>query len=71
MNDGSLSGNVVNTIGDTYASTAEATHIVTLTQAEYDGIGSKDANTLYVISGSFVSDGTNGTSGIDGTNGTS
>jgi hypothetical protein len=70
------SGQVVSTIGDTYASTAEATKIVTLTQTEYDAIGTKDANTLYVISGSFVSSGTSGTSGesgtsgIDGTNGT-
>jgi hypothetical protein len=70
------SGVVVSTIGDTYASTAEATKIVTLTQTEYDGIGTKDQNTLYVISGSFITGsqgaaGTSGTSGVDGTSGTS
>ena len=63
-------GSVVDTIGDSYLGTAEAQHIVTLTQTEYDAI-TPDANTLYVISGSYVSDGTSGTSGTSGADGTS
>jgi hypothetical protein len=66
---GSLSGSYVSTLGDIYPTTAPANRIVTLTQAEYDGIGTKDISTLYVISGSFVSDGTSGTSGLNGTSG--
>lgn len=34
---------------DTYTGTAAAQYIITLTQAEYDAIGTKNANTLYVI----------------------
>lgn len=34
---------------DTYTSTAVATNIITLTQTEYDAIGTKNANTLYFI----------------------
>jgi len=34
---------------DTWAGTAKVTCIATLTQAEYDAIGTKDANTLYII----------------------
>ncbi len=73
INDGTNSSNVVSNLGDTFASTPDATKIATLTQTEYDGIGTKDSNTLYVISGSFItgSTGDNGTSGVNGTNGTS
>ena len=38
---------------DTYTSSAAVQQVVTLTQAEYNAIGSPDANTLYVISGSI------------------
>jgi hypothetical protein len=39
---------VVNT-ADTYTSTAKITNIITLTQAEYNAIGSPSSNYLYVI----------------------
>ena len=55
---GSFSGSVVDNIGDIYTSVDRIEHIVTLTQAEYDGLGSVDANTLYVISGSVVDEAT-------------
>ena len=71
VTDGSTTGSFVTTLGDTYTSTPQATKIVTLTQTEYDAIGTKNTNTLYVISGSFVSDGTSGTSGVSGANGSS
>ena len=71
VTDGSTTGSFVTTLGDIYTSSPQATKIVTLTQAEYDGIGTKDNSTLYVISGSFVSDGTSGTSGVSGANGSS
>jgi len=34
---------------DTYTGTAKAMYVVTLSQAEYNAIGTKDANTLYII----------------------
>ena len=53
---GSLEGNVTSSLvrntADTYTGSAKVEQIVTLTQAEYNAIGSPDANTLYVISGS-------------------
>jgi len=49
---GSLSGSVITNLGDIYTTTPATQTIVTLTQAEYDGIGTKDPNTLYVVSGS-------------------
>ena len=51
-----FSGSVVDNIIDTFTSVPEINHIVTLTQAEYDGLGSVDPNTLYIISGSSVLD---------------
>jgi hypothetical protein len=39
---------VVNT-ADTYTDTAKITNIITLSQAEYDAIGSPSSNYLYVI----------------------
>ena len=50
---GSLEGVVVDNVGDTFTSVPAIDHIVTLTQAEYDGL-TPDDNTLYVISGSTV-----------------
>jgi len=52
--EGGFSGSVVDNITDTFTAVPEIDHIVTLTQAEYDGLGSVDANTLYIISGSTV-----------------
>jgi len=49
---GSVLGNVIGNNTDTYTSSAAVQQIVTLTQAEYNAIGSPDANTFYVISGS-------------------
>jgi hypothetical protein len=34
---------------DTYTGTAKVTDIITLSQAEYNGIGTKDPSTLYII----------------------
>jgi hypothetical protein len=34
---------------DTYTGTAKAMYVVTLSQAQYDAIGTKDPNTLYII----------------------
>lgn len=34
---------------DTWTGTAKVTCIATLSQAEYDAIGTKDENTLYII----------------------
>ena len=39
----------VQNTSDTFTGTAAVRQIVSLTQAEYDAIASKDANTLYVI----------------------
>ena len=49
---GSVTGNVLGNNTDTYTTSPRVQQVVTLTQAEYNGIGSPDANTLYIISGS-------------------
>ena len=41
---------IVTASADTYSSRAKALSLITLTQAEYDAISTKDANTLYIIS---------------------
>ena len=41
---------IVTASADTYTSRAKALSLVTLTQAEYDAIETKDSNTLYIIS---------------------
>jgi hypothetical protein len=47
---GSLSGGVIDNIGDTYGSTPLVNHIVTLTTAEWTPISaSANPNTLYII----------------------
>lgn len=51
---GSVLGNVIGNNTDTYTSSAAVQQIVTLTQAEYNAIGSPDSNTFYVISGSIA-----------------
>jgi hypothetical protein len=43
------SGEVVSNAGDTFASTAKVTKMVTCTSAEYSAITTKDANTFYII----------------------
>lgn len=50
---GSVTGNVLGNNTDIYTSSAPVQQVVTLTQAEYNAIGSPDANTLYIISGSI------------------
>lgn len=45
----SVQGTVVTNIGDTFTGTAAVTKIVSLTAAEYSGLGSTDANTLYIV----------------------
>jgi hypothetical protein len=49
---GSVTGNVLGNNTDTYTTSPRVQQVVTLTQAEYNAIGSPDANTLYIISGS-------------------
>jgi hypothetical protein len=49
---GSILGNVLGNNTDTFISSAAVQQVVTLTQAEYNAIGSPNANTLYIISGS-------------------
>jgi hypothetical protein len=44
--------NVIGNWADTYTGSAKVSQVITLTQAEYNAIGSPDANTLYIISGS-------------------
>jgi hypothetical protein len=39
----------VTNVNDTYTGTGKITDIITLTQAEYDGIGSPSVNSLYII----------------------
>jgi hypothetical protein len=34
---------------DTYTGTPDVIHIITLSAAEYSGIGAKDPNTLYIV----------------------
>ena len=70
FNNGTNSGEFIDNVTDTYA-TPDVEHVVTLTQTEYDAIGTPDSNTLYIISGSFItgSAGTSGTSGVNGTSG--
>jgi hypothetical protein len=75
VKSGSFSGSFIDNITDTYTSVARVQHVVTLTSASYAALGTKDANTLYIVSGSTATtgsagaDGTSGTSGVDGTNG--
>ena len=47
-----LTGSVIDNTTDTYASADKVEHVISLSQAEYDAIPSKDLNTLYLISGS-------------------
>jgi adhesin/invasin len=49
---GSVTGNVIGNNTDIYTSSAAVQQIVTLTQAEYNAIGTPNVNTLYIISGS-------------------
>jgi len=49
---GAVTSSLVRNTADTYTSSAAVQQIVTLTQTEYNAIGSPDANTLYIISGS-------------------
>ena len=51
---GSESGSVVDNRNDTFTSVPRIEHIVTLTEAQYNGLALPDVNTLYVISGSAV-----------------
>jgi len=55
IQSGSFSGSFVSTLGDTYTDVPAATKIVTLTSASYASLTPKDANTLYIISGSNMS----------------
>jgi len=48
LKSGSFSGSLVDNITDIYSS-PDVEHIVTLTQAEYNAIGTPDANTFYII----------------------
>ena len=50
---GSVTGNVLGNNTDIYTSSAPVQQVVTLTQAEYNAIGSPNVNTLYIISGSI------------------
>ena len=43
------SANLVSNITDTYTGTTAITNIITLTQAEYDAIGTKSSSTVYYI----------------------
>jgi len=51
IKNGSNTGSVVDNVTDTYATT-DIQHIVTLTQAEYDAIGTPSDDTLYLIADS-------------------
>jgi hypothetical protein len=55
IQSGSFSGSFVSTLGDIYTDVPAATKIVTLTSASYASLIPKDANTLYIISGSSMS----------------
>jgi len=46
---GSFSGSVVTNVNDTFTTTQQVNTIVTLTAAEYSGLVSSSANTLYII----------------------
>ena len=46
---GSFSGSVVTNVSDTFTTTQQVNTIVTLTAAEYSGLVSSSANTLYII----------------------
>jgi hypothetical protein len=50
-----VTGSTIGVVGnnsDTYTSSPKVQQVITLTQTEYNGISSPDANTLYIISGS-------------------
>jgi len=49
LKSGSLIGNVIDNITDTFTSTAKVNHIVTLTSAEYSALSPKDSGSLYII----------------------
>ena len=49
ITSGSYSGSAISNITDTYTTTPEVDYIVSLTQAEYDAIGTPNSSTLYVI----------------------
>ena len=46
---GSFSGSAIDNITDTFTTSPEIQHVVSLTQAEYNAIVTKDPNTFYVI----------------------
>jgi hypothetical protein len=52
LTSGSFSGSVITNITDVYTTSPRVNQVITLTQTEYNAIGSPDANTLYIISGS-------------------
>jgi len=66
---GSVGGNLIGNNTDTFTSSAAVQQIVTLTQAQYNAIGSPDANTFYIISGSTVDYNTFATTGSNIFNG--
>ena len=49
LTSASAVGDVVTNLGDTYTSIAAVTKVVSLTAAEYAGITTPDANTLYIV----------------------
>jgi hypothetical protein len=49
VRSGSSNGDVVTNLTDTYTSIGRVLQIVTLTTAEYNAIGTKDPNTLYIV----------------------
>jgi hypothetical protein len=67
---GTQSGSLISNITDNYTDISRVDYVVTLTSASYASLGTKNANTLYLISGSTAI-GTNGTSGTSGVSGTS
>ena len=49
INSGSANGSLISNVGDTYTSVASVTKIISLTTAEYNALGTKDSNTLYIL----------------------
>lgn len=74
IQSGSLSGSFISNVTDTFASVSRVDYVVTLDSSSYGNLlasGSTNPNTMYIISGSNLSAGSSGTSGVSGTSGTS
>ena len=54
ITSGSYTGSLVDNVSPSYGGVPEVKHIISITSASYASLGTKDPNTLYVVSGSAI-----------------